>query len=131
MLLGWRPHDLNTSYLPFIHGVGAQVGLSDPVFTGKYGMKPVLDVPEFPYDPKKQDRLLAEGDEKTKQAVFLAMEWLKQTNSGTFRTWEDLKDLRENWEGPLLIKGILSVDVRFRHASVLTYYDTPPSFSGC
>ena len=32
MLLGWRPHDLQTSYLPFLHGVGAQVGLSDPVF---------------------------------------------------------------------------------------------------
>lgn len=56
-------------------------------------------------------KLYAEGDEKTKRAVFLAMEWLKQTNSGTFRTWEDLKELRDNWEGPLIIKGILSVEV--------------------
>lgn len=25
MLLGWRPHDLDTAYLPFAHGVGIQV----------------------------------------------------------------------------------------------------------
>lgn len=28
MLLGWRPHDLDTAYLPFAHGVGIQVRLS-------------------------------------------------------------------------------------------------------
>lgn len=27
MLLGWRPHDLDTAYLPFAHGVGIQVRL--------------------------------------------------------------------------------------------------------
>ena len=111
MLLGWRPFDLAASYLPFFHGVGTQVGFSDPAFTAKYGEKPLFDVPEFPYDPVKLDKLYAEGDEKMKHTTFLALEWLKQTNSGTFRTWEDLKDIRDNWDGPLVIKGILSVEV--------------------
>lgn len=40
MNLGWRPHDLETSYLPFSHGTGCAVGLSDPVFMNKIGMVP-------------------------------------------------------------------------------------------
>ena len=31
-LLGWRPHDLDQSYLPFIRGAGLAVHFSDPVF---------------------------------------------------------------------------------------------------
>jgi lactate 2-monooxygenase len=111
MLLGWRPHDLGTSYLPFLHGVGAQVGLSDPVFMGHYGEAPIRDVPEYPYDPEKVERRLREGDEKTKKTVHYAVEWMKQTNSGTFRTWDDLRFVRENWDGPLVLKGIMSVKV--------------------
>ncbi|THG99093.1 hypothetical protein EW026_g3182 [Hermanssonia centrifuga] len=109
MLLGWRPHDLEKNYLPFLHGVGAQVGLSDPVFMGKYNEEPIMDVPDFPYDPEKYATLHAQGDEKTNRTMKMAAEWLKQTNSGTFKSWEDLKFLRANWEGPLILKGILAV----------------------
>lgn len=111
MLLGWRPHDLDRPYLPFIHGVGSQVGLSDPVFMAKSGYEPMLDPPEYPYDPDKFERLLKEGDEKTLRQVEMAYKWLQQTNSGTFKSWEDLKFLRDNWEGPLILKGILSLQV--------------------
>ncbi|KAJ7465015.1 FMN-dependent dehydrogenase [Mycena latifolia] len=76
MLLGWRPHDLTTSYIPFGHGVGVQVGTSDPVFMKRLGREPIL---------------------------------LKEYNSGLFRSWEDLKFLRDNWDGPLVLKGIQSV----------------------
>jgi lactate 2-monooxygenase len=31
-LLGWRPHDLDTTFLPFAMGFGLQVGTSDAVF---------------------------------------------------------------------------------------------------
>jgi len=31
-LLGWRPHDLDQSYLPFIRGTGVAVFFSDPAF---------------------------------------------------------------------------------------------------
>ncbi|KAI0088638.1 oxidoreductase [Irpex rosettiformis] len=110
MLLGFRPHDLATAYLPFMHSVGSQIGLSDPVFMAKYGKQPVTDIPEYPYDPLKFEKLLAEGDEKTKELIYLAAEWIKQVNSGTFRSWEQLKHVRDNWEGPLILKGILSVE---------------------
>lgn len=110
-LLGWRPHDLQDSYLPFFHGIGVQVGTSDPVFMARYGRQPITDIPEFPYDPKKLDAAYAKGDEKVKDAVFFGMEYLKETNSGLFRKWEDLKFLRDNWDGPLVLKGIQSVGV--------------------
>ncbi|KAI0698139.1 oxidoreductase [Cytidiella melzeri] len=110
MLLGFRPHDLATAYLPFMHSVGSQIGLSDPVFMAKHGKQPMFDIPEYPYDPEKFEKLLAEGDERTKELVFLAAEWIKQVNSGTFRNWEQLKHVRDNWEGPLILKGILSVE---------------------
>ena len=37
-LLGWRPHDIETAYLPFLHGVGIQVGTSDPVFMARFNL---------------------------------------------------------------------------------------------
>ncbi|RDB14649.1 putative lactate 2-monooxygenase PB1A11.03 [Hypsizygus marmoreus] len=109
MVLGWRPHDLERAYIPFGHGVGIQVGRSDPVFMARYNRQPVYEHPDFPYDAVAQDKLYKAGDEKTKEAVFFGMEWLKECNSGLYRDWEDLKFLRENWEGPLVIKGIQSV----------------------
>ena len=110
---GFRPHDLVTAYLPFLHSVGSQIGLSDPVFMAKYGKQPVTDIPDYPYDPSKFEKLLADGDPETKELIFLAAEWIKQVNSGTFRAWEQLKHVRDNWDGPLILKGILSVEVRY------------------
>ena len=78
----------------------------------RYNLPPKLDVhPEFPYDPVKLNKLLEEGDEKTKTASFLGYEWLKETNSGHFRSWEDVKLLRDNWTGPLILKGIQCAQV--------------------
>lgn len=109
MVLGWRPHDLERAYIPFGHGVGVQVGRSDPVFMARYGRQPVHERPEFPYDSVAMDKLFLAGDEKTKEGVFFGAEWLKECNSGLYRDWEDLKFLRDNWEGPLVLKGIQSV----------------------
>ena len=112
MTIGWRPHDLETAYLPFFHGIGSQLGTSDPVFMGRYGLQPVLDErPEFPHDPAKLNKLIAEGDEKSKQASFLGKKWLAEISPGRFRPWEDVKFLRDNWEGPLLLKGIQCAQV--------------------
>ncbi|KAK2465283.1 hypothetical protein APHAL10511_002637 [Amanita phalloides] len=105
--IGWRPLDLQTAYLPFAHGIGIQVGISDPVFMARHGYQPVLDEhTEHPYDPVKMNKLLAEGDKKTKTDAFLGFEWLKETNPGLYRPWEDVKLLRDNWNGPLILKGI-------------------------
>lgn len=111
VVLGWRPHDLAVSYLPFIHGFGSQVGLSDPVFMKKHGEEPILDIPAFPYDPQRMDKLYEQGDEKVCRMVKMASKWLQQTNSGKFNTWEDLKLIRDNWDGPLILKGIMSAEV--------------------
>ncbi|KAF9525889.1 oxidoreductase [Crepidotus variabilis] len=113
MSLGWRPHDLETSYLPFKHGVGAQIGLSDPVFMAKFGKDPRIGEqfhPKWPYDPKELDyKIFKEKDAETTEAAKLGTEWLKEANSGFYRDWEDLKFVRKTWEGPLILKGIQSV----------------------
>ena len=44
-------------------------------------------------------------------SVKLGMAWLGECNSGAFKTWEDVKFLRDNWEGNLVLKGIQSVGV--------------------
>ena len=124
MLLGWRTHDLDRPYLPFLHGVGSQGGLSDPVFMKKHGLEPILEPPEFPYDPDEVERRCKAGDEKMIVRARMAVEWLKQTNSGKFRSWNDLKLLRDNWEGPLILKGILSVQVRLLRALLKNRYSS-------
>lgn len=111
MSLGWRPHDLERAYIPFGHGVGNQVGRSDPVFMGRYGRQPVHERPVFPYDAAGIDKRIRDGDEKAREAAYFGSEWLKECNSGDYRDWEDLKFLRDNWKGPLVLKGIQSVHV--------------------
>ena len=112
MMIGWRPHDLARAYLPFGHGVGIQVGMSDPVFMARYNRQPIHQRPKFPYEPAEIDEMIANGDEKMKEGTFFGSQWVTECNSGQFRDWEDLKFLRDNWEGPLILKGIQSVHVR-------------------
>jgi len=112
-LLGWRPHDLDTTYLPFAAGVGVQVGTSDPVFMQRMGVAVRPDErPAFPLNLEAFRQRVAAGaeDEKATLALKLGAEWLQETNSGLFRTWEDLKFLRDNWDGPIVLKGVQSVD---------------------
>jgi len=106
MLLGFRPHDLENVYLPFIHGVGTQVGLSDPVFMSLQNSQPTQDYPSFPYDYARDDKAFFSGDEEMKRKVQLSSEWMKQINSGMFKRWEEVKFLRDHWDGPLVLKGI-------------------------
>ncbi|KAJ7479719.1 oxidoreductase [Mycena latifolia] len=110
MLLGWRPHDLATSFIPFRDGVGAQVGTSDPAFMARLGREPLVNPrPKFPYDAAEMDRLYAAGDKDVLDAVYLGTQWVKECSPGKCRTWEDLRFLREHWHGPLVLKGIQSV----------------------
>ena len=114
-VLGWRTHDVDASYVPFIHGVGGQAGFSDPVYMGRCGETPITDddVPEFPYDYKEIDRKIKAGDAKLKKRMELGAGWIAETMTGVFRDWEDLKFMRKNWDGPIVLKGIQSVEVRF------------------
>lgn len=112
-ILGWRPHDIDHAYIPFVHGVGCQIGFTDPVFMAQYGQQPVShdDVPAFPYDHKKIDAAIKGGDQDAIRKAKLGTEWVGETTSGYFRAWEDLQFLRKHWEGPIVLKGIQAVQV--------------------
>ncbi|KAL7946343.1 FMN-dependent dehydrogenase [Trichoderma barbatum] len=89
--LAWRPSDLDTANIPFFLGQGDAIGFSDPVFRRKFAEMTDGGTPE----------------ELTLQA---AVYWIGTTYSGTCRSWEDLKILKKHWDGPIILKGILSVE---------------------
>ncbi|THU82581.1 FMN-linked oxidoreductase [Dendrothele bispora CBS 962.96] len=108
MTLGWRPHDLERSYLPFGLGVGIEIGRSDPVFMALHNRKPTADYePPFPYLPS--DILAMARGLKAKEDAFVGQAWLAESNSGTYRSWDDLDFILKEWEGPVVLKGIQSV----------------------
>ena len=113
MALGWRSADLDTAFLPFLHGVGTEIAFTDPVLMGSVGVAPhtEADAPQFPYDPAAADAALARGDPIAVQRARCAAAWMGQSVNGKFRTWEDVRFLRANWDGPLIVKGILSAQV--------------------
>lgn len=128
MVLGWRPHDIETAYLPFACGVGVQVGTSDLVFMKRFGLEPrQAEVTAFPFEPEKiREAARAKGGERAAKEMMLGRAWLSEVNSGVFRTWEDLKFIRDNWNGPIVLKGIQRVSVciasSFRPGSSLMHY---------
>jgi isopentenyl diphosphate isomerase/L-lactate dehydrogenase-like FMN-dependent dehydrogenase len=38
--------------------------------------------------------------------IHMGTEWVKEMSSGRQRSWDELKLIRDNWEGPLVLKGI-------------------------
>lgn len=84
-MLGWRPHDLDNAYLPFLTGEGLANYFVDPAF--RAGLEK---------DP--QDDLMA-----------ALLRWLPMF-TGTDHTWDDIAFLRDNWDGPVVLKGIQHVD---------------------
>lgn len=81
--LAWRPRDLDNGYLPFLHGVGIQNYLSDPAFQAG----------------------LARPVEEDLGAAVLRY---TQVFGDLSLTWDDLPFLREHWNGPIVLKGVLS-----------------------
>ncbi|WP_030416414.1 lactate 2-monooxygenase [Streptomyces sp. NRRL S-1448] len=90
-LLAWRPRDLDQAYLPFLHGVGTANYFSDPAFRAGLA-RPVHE------DPNAAVR------------HFVGM------FADPAKTWPDLAFLRENWDGPIVLKGILHPDDALRAA---------------
>lgn len=80
-LLGWRPRDLAAAFLPFLRGTGVQNYFSDPAFTAG-----------------------APGDDLESRVLH----WAQMFGDSSL-TWADLPFLQENWDGPVVLKGILSV----------------------
>ncbi len=82
-ILAWRPRDLDNGYLPFLQGVGIQNYLSDPAFQA--GLTSPVDV-----DPDS------------------AVLRYTQMFGDLSLTWDDIPFLRQHWNGPIVLKGILS-----------------------
>ncbi len=84
-MLGWRPHDLDNAYLPFLSGKGLATYFSDPVFRDGLEKEPETDL------------------------MAAVLRWLPMF-TGTDHTWDNLAFIREHWDGPILLKGIQHVD---------------------
>jgi L-lactate dehydrogenase (cytochrome) len=84
-ILAWRPRDLSRAYLPFLHGLGLANYVSDPAFRA--------GLPGPPED--NQDAAV--------------LHWLSMFGDPA-KTWDDLVWLREQWSGPLVLKGVLHPD---------------------
>ena len=82
-LLGWRPLDLDRGYSPFLENKGIANYTSDPVF-------------------QRQMPLPADVAPLAAGAVFAGL----FQNPGL--NWGRLPLIRENWDGPVLLKGIQS-----------------------
>ncbi|MFG3118306.1 lactate 2-monooxygenase [Streptomyces sp. NPDC048197] len=90
-LLAWRPRDLDQAYLPFLHGVGTANYFSDPAFRAGLA-RPVHE------------------DPNAAVMHFVGM------FADPAKTWPDLAFLRDNWDGPIVLKGILHPDDALRAA---------------
>ncbi|GIZ41366.1 hypothetical protein CKM354_000467200 [Cercospora kikuchii] len=116
--LAWRPEDLDNSYLPFLWGDGCQIGHSDPVFQERYQemlasdtrsasekLAEAWDLIKRPGTPFGALRLLANASK-----LKVSRAWLDILNSGTYREWEHLETLKKLWDGPIVLKGIQTVE---------------------
>lgn len=89
--MAWRSSDLDTGTAPFAVGVGDEVAFHDPVFRRKFAEQNDGDRPE---------------DSKILAGVY----WCGEVYTGTSKSWEDLKILRKYWSGPIVLKGLMSVE---------------------
>jgi lactate 2-monooxygenase len=87
-LLAWRPRDLETAYLPFLHGEGIANYLADPVFRARLEQEP-------------------EASQEAMQAAILT--WAAVFSDKRV-TWNDLAWLREQTSLPVVVKGVLHPD---------------------
>ncbi|MEU7914134.1 lactate 2-monooxygenase [Microbispora bryophytorum] len=84
-LLAWRPRDLDQAYLPFLRGVGTANYFTDPAFQAGLA-RPVHE------------------DPNAAVLHFVGM------FGDPGKTWPDLALLRERWDGPIVLKGVLHPD---------------------
>jgi isopentenyl diphosphate isomerase/L-lactate dehydrogenase-like FMN-dependent dehydrogenase len=83
--LGWRPHDLDQAYLPFLRGVGCAIPFSDPAFRA-----PLEEPPE-------------------RDLAAAVQRWVPMF-TGTDKSWDRLAFLRRHWDGPIVLKGVQHAD---------------------
>lgn len=84
--MSWRPADLDNAYLPLYLGLSTALGFTDEVFRRKYREK---------YDMAPEQDIF-EG----------ALEWEDTIFPGVPHAWPELQFLRQEWDGPVVVKGI-------------------------
>ncbi|KAF2036314.1 FMN-dependent alpha-hydroxy acid dehydrogenase [Setomelanomma holmii] len=117
-MIGYRPNDLDESYLPFVWGQGCQVGFSDPVFQRMYEEEQAKDtrsvsekVSEIWQILKRPGSIGGSMKVLTHASIMKkAMFFTSLVASGHYRDWNDLKTLRKYWDGPIVLKGIQTVE---------------------
>ena len=92
--LGWRHDDVATGNYAFYRGIGADIGLTDPVF---------------------QRMLKKEGIDAAKEPERAGAQWIDNVWHGRAWSWEKIPWLIETWKRisggrPFCIKGIQSAD---------------------
>lgn len=87
--LGWRPRDLDRAYLPFLRGVGTAIPFSDPAFRAGLARPPEEDLG---------------AAVRHRQRLFTGTAW----------GWDRLAPIREQWDGPIVVKGIQRADDALR-----------------
>lgn len=95
--LGWRHDDVNTSNYAFYKGIGADLGLSDPVFQERLKDRGI-DVNNMTHDEKVQASAM----------------WIDGVWHGRAWTWEKMPWLIKTWKElsggkPISLKGVQSV----------------------
>ena len=73
-----------------MEGIGNTVGFTDPVFQAKFEKK---------FGLKVEDNIM-----------LASREWAATCFSGKAHKWSEIKHLQEHWDGPMVLKGIQSVD---------------------
>ncbi|KAI9815103.1 MAG: hypothetical protein M1827_002946 [Pycnora praestabilis] len=91
--LGWRHNDIETGNYAFYRGIGADLGLTDPVF---------------------QKRLAEDGIDPKKDPQRAGAKWIDNVWHGRAHSWERMPWLIEQWKRisgsmPFCLKGIQSV----------------------
>ncbi|KAF2202132.1 FMN-dependent alpha-hydroxy acid dehydrogenase [Delitschia confertaspora ATCC 74209] len=117
-LIGWRPHDLDESYLPFVYGQGCQVLFSDPAFnklvdkmlaedkrTAAEKVAEIWSVLKRPGSVTGAVKVMANLRTMQKAVLFGDL-----ISSGRYREWSQLEVLRKHWDGPIVLKGIQTVE---------------------
>lgn len=102
-VLGWRASDLDNGYNPFIHPdrIGVEIGLTDPVFREKFQKKHGYSI----------DECAAHDHHHTGHDLGpAAQEWAKIVFPGHSHSWDDIAFLKKHWNGPIVLKGIQSVE---------------------
>lgn len=115
--LAWRPGDLDTAYLPFLKGEGCQIGFTDPVFQKRFEQIRAQDSRTTSEKLWELWELLKSANIRNKAWVLrntktlqYTKEWLGVMNSGTYRVWHHLNILKKLWDGPIVLKGIQTVE---------------------